>query len=595
MATLRSMRKLAAVSRETPEGSRSSRGQTVLDSELAQDYISQVSDEIEGRVTKRLSKEFSKTESRILGALSKLDEFLLNPQVRTCSVAVQGTSGNANSENRETHGNRSSNDPYPEVGYFPHHSGQLNSPEAETNSHMVTKTYPHMVTGGPEKIRHNLHTMTATQEEIPYCSPTTSSGKQKKGRSTNQPQFRSENTPATIEADQILLAPQQLATNSISANFNNNINQISKLPKSLTTFDGKSEKCELFEDLFQTSLKIHNQLTQEDKINYLPSLMRGDALQTFKNITTPIRENLGEILTVFLRKYVKPQSMATAKHKFQRLICNPANQKLINFLDDLQKLAKDAFGVAAQATVEQFIYAKMPPHLKKSINQAHLENGTYEQIVSHLEKELELNGLEAPDETPINTVTPQAPQQNSNKPRPTCHQCKKPSYYQSQCRPLKREKDQTRTNTNSANNNNGNAQTNSNPNNNKVTNNTEGNNINNHRGRKSRPVFPPCETCGRNNHSTEMLPWSKCSKQTASMKQTTGRTEPGSTEYCSKQLRRQCPSCTPSFKLKMPRLHSGADFDRQETKISKLPTNSRGCLAATYGDRYKPRQFKQNY
>ena len=143
MATLRNKRKLAAVSTETPEGSRSSRGQTVVDPELTQDYISQVSEEIEGRVTKKLSKEFSKTESRILGALSKLDEFLLNPQIRTCSVAVQGTSGNGNSENLETHGDRSSNDPYPEVGYFPHHSGQLNSPEAETNSHMVTETYPH--------------------------------------------------------------------------------------------------------------------------------------------------------------------------------------------------------------------------------------------------------------------------------------------------------------------------------------------------------------------------------------------------------------------------------------------------------------------
>ena len=138
--------------------------------------------------------------------------------------------------------------------------------------------------------------MTATQEEIPYCSPATSSGKQKKARSTSQPQFCSENTPMTIEADQILLALQQLATNSNSANFNNNISQISKLPKSFTTtmptFDRKSEKFELFEDLFQTSLKIHNQMTQEDKINYFHSLMRGDALQTFKNITSPNRGNL---------------------------------------------------------------------------------------------------------------------------------------------------------------------------------------------------------------------------------------------------------------------------------------------------------------
>ena len=270
----------------------------------------------------------------------------------------------------------------------------------------------------------------------------------------------------------------------------------------MPTFDGKSEKSELFEDLFQTSLKIHNQLMEEEKTNYLHCFMRGGALQTFKNIMSPNRENFGEILTVFRKKYVKPQSMATAKHKFQRLVFNPANQKLINFLDDLQKLAKDAFVVAAQATIEQFIYAKMPPHLKKSTNQAHLENGTYEQIVSHLESELELIGLKAPDEMPKNTVTQQAPQQNSDKPKPTCHQFKKPGHYQNLCRQRKREKDETQNNTNSANNNNGSAQTNSNPNN-KVANNTKANNINNQRDRRSRPVLPPYETCGRINHSTE--------------------------------------------------------------------------------------------
>ena len=135
MATLRNRWKLAAASRETPEGSRSSRAQNVLDPESTQDYISQVSEEIEGRVTKKLSKEFSKTESRILGALSKLDEFLLNPQVRTCSMAVPGTSRNTNLESRETTGDRSSDDLYPEVGYFFHHSGQINSPETENNPH----------------------------------------------------------------------------------------------------------------------------------------------------------------------------------------------------------------------------------------------------------------------------------------------------------------------------------------------------------------------------------------------------------------------------------------------------------------------------
>ena len=107
METLRNKRKLAAVSRETPEGTGNSKAQNTLDPELTQDYISQVSEEIEGRVTENFSKEISRTESRILGALSKLDAFLLNPQGRSGSVTVPGTSRNNNSVNWETTGDRS--------------------------------------------------------------------------------------------------------------------------------------------------------------------------------------------------------------------------------------------------------------------------------------------------------------------------------------------------------------------------------------------------------------------------------------------------------------------------------------------------------
>ena len=158
MATLRNKKKLAALSRETPESTRNITVQKTIDPELTEDYISLVSEEIEGRVTKKLSKEFSRTESRILGALSKLDEFVLNPQVRTCSVAVPGTSRNNNSENRETSGdsssvnicqhttNHSSDDHSPEVGYFSHHSGHLNIPEAKTDPHNFN----------PEKIHQDI-------------------------------------------------------------------------------------------------------------------------------------------------------------------------------------------------------------------------------------------------------------------------------------------------------------------------------------------------------------------------------------------------------------------------------------------------------
>ena len=135
MATLKSKRIIAAVSRETPENIRNSQSRITLDPEMAQEYITQVSEEIDWRVTKKLSREFSRTESPILGVLSKLDEFLLNPQVRTCSVAVPGTSRNSNSGNREPNGDRSTYDPCPEMVISSHQSGNLFSSEVEEYPH----------------------------------------------------------------------------------------------------------------------------------------------------------------------------------------------------------------------------------------------------------------------------------------------------------------------------------------------------------------------------------------------------------------------------------------------------------------------------
>ena len=166
MATLRNKKKLAAVSRETPEITSNSQSQNTLDTEMAEEYIFQVFEEIEERVTKKLFfrylqklQQFSRMESRVLGALSRLDEFLLNPQVRTCSVAVPRTSRNGgDSGNREPNGDRSSNDPCPEAMVSSHHSGNLIGSELEE--------YPHMLTGGPEDFRNRPHKVTGGPEEI---------------------------------------------------------------------------------------------------------------------------------------------------------------------------------------------------------------------------------------------------------------------------------------------------------------------------------------------------------------------------------------------------------------------------------------------
>ena len=79
MAT-RNKRKLVALNRENcKEHPSSNLAQSSNVPRSQEDCITQVSGEIEERVTKELSQEFSRTENRILGALARLDDFLMNP------------------------------------------------------------------------------------------------------------------------------------------------------------------------------------------------------------------------------------------------------------------------------------------------------------------------------------------------------------------------------------------------------------------------------------------------------------------------------------------------------------------------------------
>ena len=79
MAT-RNKRKLATLNKENcEEHPRSNLARNSSVPRSQEDYITQVSEEIEGRVTKKLSQESSRTKNRILGALARLDDFLINP------------------------------------------------------------------------------------------------------------------------------------------------------------------------------------------------------------------------------------------------------------------------------------------------------------------------------------------------------------------------------------------------------------------------------------------------------------------------------------------------------------------------------------
>ena len=240
------------------------------------------------------------------------------------------------------------------------------------------------------------------------------------------------------------------------------------------TFDGKSEKFELFEDLFHTMIKMQPEMTEQMKINHFHSLLRKNALQTFRSISSSNRQTLEDVLVIFRQKYVKPESQATAKHKWHRLVFNPNTMKLPDFLEELNQGAEKAFGDHAQKMIDSLLYAKLPPKLKRSVNMARLENGSYNEIVAHLERELELNALEESDDLPMATMTssttkPKTPLSTGQMSDITCNYCKEKGHMVKDCEKLKKKKEKD-------------AQ----------------------QGKQTqKKTYPECGTCGKKNHPEE--------------------------------------------------------------------------------------------
>ena len=139
--TTRNKRKLAALNKENcEEHLRSNLAQNSSAPRSQEDYITQVSEEIEGRLSKRLSKEFSRTENRILSALARLDDFLMNPLLPRHSGTTPEPSRNALNTSQGTNEDDSQNDPRPKVGLFHGQMTQTSGPEDGHDIHPSSTT-----------------------------------------------------------------------------------------------------------------------------------------------------------------------------------------------------------------------------------------------------------------------------------------------------------------------------------------------------------------------------------------------------------------------------------------------------------------------
>ena len=425
--------------------------------------INRLSSELNSRISREMDEMLNNVSSQIQRAINDAINNQVLPQIQNVIMTGSGQGTRRGWE-------RSVERPevYSEVPHSSKARINLNNEQSEIHHR-------------GEKPHHNVHDMVTGDNESPNPVPEFLTGRTS-SRDHLDGSFEDINLDTTIPAQERIATAAdsdpitRLADVLTTMQNRPTAQQLTIRPvnSNTMTFDGKSEKFELFEDLFHTMIKMQPEMTEQMKINHFHSLLRKNALQTFRNISSSNRQTLEDVLIIFRRKYVKPESQATAKHKWHRLVFDPNTMKLPDFLEELNQGAEKAFGDHAQKMIDSLLYAKLPPKLKRSVSMARLENGSYDEIVAHLERELELNALEESDDLPIATMTssstkPKTPLSTGQMSDITCNYCKEKGHIVKECEKLKKKKEKD-------------AQ----------------------QGKQTqKKTYPECGTCGKKNHPEE--------------------------------------------------------------------------------------------
>ena len=313
------------------------------------------------RIDREMSNIVDTVEDRIQNAILTAIENIVAPKIELAIRSINASSGrdatsvSANSERREHVGistsfeNASENLDTLGVSNVNDETRQNISDEVSELSVSETRF---------DRQAHTHHMVTGQTIQTNQC-PEFLTGRIVTPR--NPPSHQYQNLSTQLSQDNNLPVVEQTPGNQIS-DANNSINRLAhaiagiatqQRPKAATGLkpvstntlisDGKNEKFEFFEDLFHTMLKMQPEMTEAMKINHFHAHLRKEAFQAFRNINALNKKTLDDVLIVFRRKYVKPESQATAKHKLHKLTFDPNTKSLPDFLEELNECAERAF------------------------------------------------------------------------------------------------------------------------------------------------------------------------------------------------------------------------------------------------------------
>ena len=150
-------------------------------------------------------------------------------------------------------------------------------------------------------------------------------------------------------------------------------------------FRGSKDKYNEFEHLLLNHFRpIANKITEEDKIHFFQSLLRDEAIDFWQTITINPTTTLQDVLQLLRKEFAKEDMREVARYKWNEAKYDPTTQTFGDFLKNLEKIAKQAYGDEADKCIKMFLFGKLPIEIQQELTMANKEDSSPEEIKTYL-------------------------------------------------------------------------------------------------------------------------------------------------------------------------------------------------------------------
>ena len=223
-------------------------------------------------------------------------------------------------------------------------------------------------------------------------------------------------------------------------------------------FRSQKDKFVEFEHLLLNHLSpLANKITEENKLHFFQSLLRDDAIEYWQSIQITPLTTLKDVLDLFRKEFATEDLKEVARYKWDQARYDPTTEAFSDFLKNLKKIAKQAFGEEADKIIRMFLFGKLPVEIQQELTIANKEESSPEEIKTYLMRKYQYQQYVAPPTAiqPFNAVASSAPATiTTTKPTTTttttqpterkrfegqCFYCGKTGHRKTECRARQRD------------------------------------------------------------------------------------------------------------------------------------------------------------